>query len=152
MIKSKFILDVLHASLRSDDIIYESGIEYGKLASPQIEFLTDIKYDYTGVGLFVSFSHTQEALKYKAPVTGGPLTGISIKSPDLEFSASTLIWFEDGIINSLEIVGDGGDYPKRDLREYSFVIMPVNVVNNLPPKYDGNLLRYVKLLLKHWFR
>lgn len=152
MIKSKFILDVLHASLTSDDVIYEDGIQYGKLASPQIEYLTDVNYDYTGLGLFVSFSYTEEALKYKSSLEDGPLRGIDIKSPNLEDYANTIVWFREGIISSLEIFSVAGDYPKKDLENYSFVSMPVNIINNLPPKYEGNLLRYINLLLKHWFR
>ena len=152
MIKSKFILDLLHASLTSNGVIYEDGIQYGKLASPQIEYLTDVKYDYTGLGLFVTFSHTEEALKYKSSIENGPLGGIDIKSHDLESYANTTIFFEDGIMSSLEIFSVAGDYPKKDLENYSFVSMPVNIINNLPPKYEGNLLRFINMLLKHWFR
>jgi hypothetical protein len=149
MIKSKFILDVLTESLSSDDIA-EDGIPYWKLARPQIEYLTDINYEYTGLGLFVTFSHAKEVLKYKSE--GGSLGGIDIKSPDLEAHANTTIFFEGDIIRSLEIFSVAGGYPTRDLKNYSFLAMPVNIINNLPPKYNGNLLRYMKLLLKHWLR
>jgi hypothetical protein len=151
MIQSKFILDVLEHSLNYEgtDIILDDGINYWALARPQIKYLTDIEYDYTGVGLFVNFSHTEEALKYKSPVEGGPLGGIDIKSPDLEDSAYTLLWFKNGIIDSLEIFSGVGDYPKRDLKDYSFMVLPKNIINNLP---KDSILENIKRIVKNLLR
>lgn len=149
MIKSKFILDVLEQSLNSDGVA-DDGIQYWKLARPQIEFLTDINYDYTGLGLFVTFSHTEGALKYKSPIKNGPLSGVDVKSSALESWANTIIFFKGGIIDCLELFSVAGDYPKKDLKDYSFEWMPVNIINNLPPKYEGKPLLYIKMLLKYW--
>jgi hypothetical protein len=145
MIKSKFILDIIEQSFNHKD--FDFGDNLGEYVRPQIPFLTDINYNYTGVGLFVRFSYTKEALKYKSSIEDGPINGVDIKSPDLGAHALTTIFFEDGIIDYLEIWSVDGNYPRRELENYSFERLPKNIINNLPPKH-GKLLWNIKKIIK----
>ncbi len=151
MIKSKFIYDVLEASLNfaGTDQPSTQGIQYWKLTRPQVKFLTDTNYRYTGKGLLVNFTFIDEARNYKSPVKDGSFEGITIKSPDLDDYATTDIYFNDGIIDCLEIFSVAGDYPKRDLDNYTFHTSPVG---DASPKYLGKPLPYIKQIAKHLFK
>jgi len=48
MIRSRFILNILDLLLDGDEI--------GKAIRPQMDYLTDVDYNYTGVGVFVKFT------------------------------------------------------------------------------------------------
>jgi hypothetical protein len=88
MIKSKFISDILELILDGDDI--------GD-ARNQMEYLTEKDYEYTGVGLFVNFSHSDGIDKFKANNENLIIGGLVIKSKELEIGASVTMFFTDGV-------------------------------------------------------
>jgi len=78
------------------------GDENGKAVRPQIDYLTDSEYDYTGVGLFVSFQPAEGIPRYN--IVGSKriiLDGVSITSPELKIGAAAILFIKDGIIDSL---------------------------------------------------
>ena len=57
MLKSKFIADILELLLDRDN--------YGIKTRPQIDFITESDYEYTGNGVFIGFEHTKGIEKYR---------------------------------------------------------------------------------------
>ena len=110
MVQSRFILNILDLLLDCD--------EDGKIARQQMTYLTERNYDYSGAGLFVTFSHTDDALKYRLTKKDVVLNGVKIKSPDLEIGADATLFFKDGIIDYLEIWSLDGNYPDKELEKY----------------------------------
>lgn len=122
MIKSKYISDILH-------YLAERSDEDRDHLRKQIEYLTDSEYEYTGVGLFVSFLHSEEIHPFRVPLTDGAFGNVTIASKDLATTALAWVFLKDGLIDCLEILGHGCDYPTRDLRQYEFSVRPVNVID-----------------------
>ncbi len=113
MIKSAFIHDILMSLLDGDD--------YYKAIRPQINFISDDSYEFTGVGVFVSFIYIDEIFKHKIKDENIILTGVEIKSSELEIGATATLFFKDGIIDYLEIWSYCGEYPERELADYTLV-------------------------------
>jgi len=112
MIGSTFILNILDLLLDGD--------ENGKAVRPQIDYLTDSEYDYTGVGLFVIFQPSVGIPIYN--MVGSErliLDGVSITSPELNIGAATILFIKDGIIDFLEIWSYDGEYPRKELKSYT---------------------------------
>jgi hypothetical protein len=120
MIKSKFISDIV-------DLLLDGDAE-GITARPQIQYLTDEKYDYTGGGLFVSFSHTKEIGQYKSSKHELILNGVKITTSEFPIEADATLFFINGIIGNLEIWCYLGDYPNQDLTKYTLT----QIWNNSP--------------------
>ncbi|WP_242927680.1 hypothetical protein [Pontibacter vulgaris] len=110
MVKSQFIKDILTLLLDGD----KEGVE----AKKQIDFLTESKIDYTGVGVFISFKYEKGIEKFKATKSDLILNGVTIKSPILKRGADTTLFFKDGLIDNLEIWSFDGEYPQKELNEY----------------------------------
>lgn len=111
MISSKFILNILDLLLDGD--------EYGRALRPQVDYLTDVEYDYTGVGLFVSFRSSADIENYKHPEERVILDGVSITSSELGIGASAIVFANNGIIEYLEIWSYDGKYPQKELSDYA---------------------------------
>jgi hypothetical protein len=111
MISSKFILDILDLLLDGD--------ETGKALRPQVEHLIDAEYNYTGVGLFVTFQTTAGIESYKYKEDRVILDGVSITSTELGVGASAIIFVSKGVITTLEIWSYDGKYPMGELTNYT---------------------------------
>jgi len=112
MISSKFILDILDLLLDGD--------EAGKTLRPQIDYLTDAKYNYTGVGVFVTFLSSTGIENYRYPEDKVVLDGVSITSTELGIlGASTILFVSNGVLDTLEIFSYDGGYPRRELSDYT---------------------------------
>ena len=122
MIKSKFISDILDLLLDEDN--------EGIALRPQIEFLTDSKYNYTGGGLFVTFSHSDGIEKHKYSKSNLILLGVKITTSEYPFEADGSVFLKNGFIDYLEIWCYKGDYPKKDLAKYTLT----QAWNNSPGK------------------
>ena len=110
MITSKFILNILDLLLDGD--------EAGKALRPQIDYLTDAEYDYTGVGLFVTFQASDGIENYKYQEDKIILDGVKITSTEVNIGASATIFVRNGVIVTLEIWSFGGEYPEKELSNY----------------------------------
>ncbi len=110
MIKSKFIIDILDLLLDGDD----DGLKLRH----QLDYLTDENYNYTGTGLFVTFSHNDNISKKRIQKDKFVLNGLLIKSSDLEIGADATIFITNGIIDYLEIWSQSGNYPMSELTDY----------------------------------
>jgi hypothetical protein len=110
MIKSKYISDILDLLLDSDDLRQKARL--------QIDFLTDRNYDYTGVGLFVSFDHADGIEQNRLTVDKTVINGVEIKSTDLEIAAEAMVHTINGLVDCLEIWSYIGEYPTRQLTNY----------------------------------
>lgn len=114
MLKSKFISDILTLLLDGD----ENGI----LAAKQIPFLEEPDYEYTGSGVFIGFSASSSINDFKVTTKEKLiLDGVKIESPELEDGAICTLFFEDGIIDYLEIWSRSGNYPKEELTKYKLI-------------------------------
>ena len=111
MISSKFVLSILDLLLDGD--------EYGRALRPQIDFLTDTEYDYTGGGLFVTFQASIGIEIYKHPEERVILDGVTITSSELGIGASATVFANNGIIDYLEIWSYDGEYPQKELTDYA---------------------------------
>jgi len=110
MIKSQLIKDTL-------DLLLDSN-EDANLAKEQMNYLSDANYNYSDIGVFIKFSHTPEATKYRVEESDLMLNGVAIQSPDLMAEADATLFFADGIIDYLEIWTRDGAYPEKDLKTY----------------------------------
>jgi len=111
MIKSKFIRDIL--DLLSD------GDSFGQSVREQINYLTEKSYNYTGVGLFVDFSHDPGIEKLKTNNEKLILNGVIIRSKEIELGAEATVFCDNGLIDYLEIWSHDGVYPKKELETYT---------------------------------
>ena len=110
MIKSKFVFHIL-------DLILD-GADEGKLARPQINYLSDSNYEYTGAGLFVFFTKNAGIEKFRIQKENLVLNGVKLKSPELKIEADAILFFKEGLIDYLEIWSVDGNYPESDLTSY----------------------------------
>lgn len=114
MLKSKFISNILTLLLDGD----ENGI----LAAKQIPFLEESDYEYTDSGVFIGFSSSSDINNLKVSARDELiLDGVKIESPELDDGANCILFFEDGIIDFLEIWSCSGNYPKEELTKYKLV-------------------------------
>jgi hypothetical protein len=120
MIQSKFIADIIDLLLDDETI------------KKQIPFLNDTAYEYTGVGLFVRFSYTYGIENFRDVNNMSILDAVEIKSPELAIGADAQIFFNDGIIDYLEIWSFDGDYPAKELKNYTLI-----------QKWDGSAKRQI---------
>ncbi len=122
MIKSKYIFDLLDLLLDGDN--------EGLSARQQLPFITEEIFDYTGGGLFVRFSHSDEIIKHKVNKQDLILDGVKIQTTEYPIEADATLFFKDGLINYLEIWCYLGDYPNHDLKKYTLT----QIWNNSPNK------------------
>jgi hypothetical protein len=110
MIKSKYISNIL-------DLLLDEDEEETSLRK-QIEFLSDSTYDYTGIGLFVTFTHSEEIEAYKVQSETTVMDGVRIQSEEIEMGADAILFIKDGVIHNLEIWSLGGKYPAKEISSY----------------------------------
>jgi hypothetical protein len=113
MIKSKYIADIL-------DLLLDDDVEEATLRK-QLELLTDATYDYTGIGLFVTFSHDESINDCKVESETTVLDGVRIESEEVEMGADALLFIKDGVIHNLEIWSRGGKYPAKEISSYELI-------------------------------
>ncbi len=114
MLKSTFISDILTLLLDGD----RNGI----LAAKQIPFLEESDYEYTGSGVFIGFSSSSDISNFKVSTKEKLiLEGVKIESPELDDGANCILFFEDGIIDFLEIWSRSGNYPNEELNKYKLI-------------------------------
>ena len=111
MIQSKYISDIVELLLDGEDDSVS--------AKQQLPFITEEKFDYTGTGLFVNFSHSKKITKYKISATDLILDGVKIQNTELPIEANAILFFTNGLIDYLEIWCYLGNYPNRDLTKYT---------------------------------
>jgi hypothetical protein len=111
MIKSKYISDILDLLLDGDDL--------GQKARFQIDFLTETNYTYTGIGVFVKFSHDDGIEQYTLKTDHTVINGVEIKSTELDIGAEAMVFISNGLIDYLEIWSYNGEYPARELTSYT---------------------------------
>ncbi|WP_321281154.1 hypothetical protein [Marinifilum fragile] len=75
-------------------------------------------FNYTGVGLFVSFKHLDGIEKYKLDESDLMLNGVLIKSTQLKIGAEASLFFKNGLIDYMEIWSFDGEYPEKELDNY----------------------------------
>lgn len=122
MVKSKYISDILELLLDSDD--------EGLSARQQLPFIAEDNFDYTGGGLFVRFSHSDEISNHKVTKQNLILNGVKINTTEFPIEADAALFFANGIIDYLEIWCYQGDYPNQDLTKYTLT----QIWNNSPNK------------------
>ncbi|TDL99648.1 MAG: hypothetical protein C4K58_07080 [Flavobacteriaceae bacterium] len=111
MVKSKYISDILDLLLDGDNDFVS--------ARQQLPFITEDNFDYTGGGLFVRFSHSNEIKKYKVDKQDLILNGVKIQTTEYPIEANATLFFTEGLIDFLEIWCYLGDYPNQDLKKYT---------------------------------
>ena len=110
MISSKYILTILDLLLDGD--------QAGKALRPQIDYLTEAEYDYTGVGVFITF-HTAKGIEtFKYTEEKLILDCVTITSTQLGIGASAIVFINKGFIDYLEVWSYDGEYPKEELSDY----------------------------------
>ena len=110
MVKSKFIQDILTLLLDGD--------KAGEEVKGQLDFISEAEFEYTGVGVFISFEHADGIENFKATKTDLILNGVTIKSTELEIGADSTLFFKNGLVDYLELWSYNGEYPKHELSEY----------------------------------
>ena len=91
----------------------------GFLAKQQLPFLSDLKYEYTGQGLFVSFGHDLKIEKFRLENELN-LSGIKIETEEYPIEADAILFTKEGLIDYLEIwCYNGEDYPKNEITRYT---------------------------------
>ncbi|WP_375562982.1 hypothetical protein ACE193_10800 [Bernardetia sp. OM2101] len=113
MIQSQFVYNILDLLLDEDE--GENEIK----ARLQLEYLTENHYEYTGVGVFIGFVYDEGIEKHKVTEDKLILSGVEIKSDELEIGADVHLFFTNGIIDFMEICSYDGVYPKSELKTYS---------------------------------
>jgi len=114
MIKSKYINEILNLLLELDSD--------GKSLAPQLTFLTDDKYDYTGSGLFVWFTYDPEGERHRLEFDKMVLDGVRIKAAELKDGANAVLFVSNGLIEYLEIHSRNAMYPNTDLTNYTLEV------------------------------
>jgi len=111
LVASQFILNILDLLLDGD--------KQGKALRAQVDYLNDTEYNYTGAGLFVTFQSSEGIEQYRYEEDKVILDGVLITSPELGIGAAAIIFVSKGIIDFLEIWSYDGEYPKRELSNYT---------------------------------
>ena len=84
----------------------------------QLPYLTDSEYEYTGVGLFVSFEQNKGIEPTILENERTILNGVEITSTELEIGADATLFVFNGLIDYLEIWSYSGNYPANELSNY----------------------------------
>jgi len=114
MIRSKYITEILNLLLELDCD--------GRSLKPQLKFLSDDKYEYTGSGLIVRFTYDNEGKTHRIESENLVLDGVAIRSTELEDGAAAMLFISDGQIEYLEIHSRNGKYPNIELTNYALEI------------------------------
>ena len=109
MIQSQYIYDIIKLLLNSK--------EYEMLKN-QAYYIKEENYEYTDSGVFISFEHEENSLKYRTTDKHLRLGGILIKSDEIDIGAEASLVINNGLIDYLEIWSYAGLYPHRNLTNY----------------------------------
>lgn len=109
MIESKYILDILETLVNDQQYC---------LLKKQIDFLEVEEYEYTPIGVFVSFKHREGIKNYSFDEKSLRLGGLLIKSDEIDIGAEADVVLRDGLINYIEICSFGDFYPQKDPDTY----------------------------------
>ncbi len=115
-ILTQYIQDVLELLLDDDIEEFQCG-----LLRKQLEFIEKLEYEYTTVGVFVSFSLSDSAQPYVVKNKNLRLGGVVIYSDELDISAEADVVVFEGKLDYLEIWSHGDIYPASDLQHYKLV-------------------------------
>ena len=111
MIKSNYISDLVNLLL--------DGNDDASIFKPQVEFLSELRREYTLMGLFVYFNHENEILKYAVTEYKNVITGVKIYSTTYHLEGEVNLFVKDGKLDYLEIVYYQESFPKADLDKYT---------------------------------
>ncbi len=112
MIISPYIKNIMDLLIDDD--------EYGLLYRPQLDYITDDKYDYTnGSGLFVTFTTDDRINLLRQNKDTNVIDGVTIKSIENGLVAKAILHIKNGLIDSLEIWCVTNNYPDNDLDKYT---------------------------------
>jgi hypothetical protein len=100
------------------DLILDCDKE-GILLRKQIPYLIDVDYEYTGVGLYVTFNTKEGIEDFLYNGKAGRLDRVEIKSEELGIGAEASVSFSNGRVQYLEIWSYDGIYPKKELTSYT---------------------------------
>jgi len=84
-----------------------------------VKYLTERNYEYTHAGLFVRFSHDAGIVDYRATNDELILNGVIIRSKEISLGAEAILHFKNGLVDYLEIWSHSGEYPKKELEQYT---------------------------------
>lgn len=94
--------------------------EYRLLYRPQLDYITDDKYDYAnGSGLFVTFTTDDRINTLPQNKDTNVIDGVTIKSIENGLVAKAILHIKNGLIDSLEIWCVTNNYPDHDLKKYT---------------------------------
>jgi hypothetical protein len=110
MIKSKFILDIVNLILDGEDI--------GE-SRHQKNYLAEKDFEYTGVGLFVYFSHLEGINKFKTINEKLIIDGLTIEANELGSGGTVTMFFREGLVDYIEIWSRNGKFPSQELKNYT---------------------------------
>jgi hypothetical protein len=111
MIKSKLISDILDLLLDGDS--------FGLPVKQQRNYLTEAEYNYTGVGLFLRFNRLDGIENFRLAKEKLILNGVVITSKELNIGAEATLFFDNGLVDYLEIWSFDGEYPRKELETYT---------------------------------
>jgi hypothetical protein len=112
MIISPYIKNIMDLLVDDD--------EYRLLYRPQLDYITDDKYDYTnGSGLFVTFTTDDRINTLPQNKDTNVIDGVTIKSIENGLVAKAILHIKNGLIDSLEIWCVTNNYPDHDLKKYT---------------------------------
>lgn len=111
MTTSRLIEDILDLSLDGDEI--------GRSLRPQIPFLNDADYNYTGVGLYVYFKQEAGIEQCKCRQSECVLDRLELTSAEFEGIAETMVFVVDHFVSYVEIWSRIGRYPLKELSHYT---------------------------------
>ena len=83
--------------------------------------------EYTVVGCYSQLVPLEAApITLEAYGSGEPILGPWFESPNVKYGGSTLLWFESGRVDCLEIMANGDYFPENhaDLLPFTFVPGP----------------------------
>ena len=110
MINSKFITDILKLLLDGD--------KEGLMSKSQLDYLTELDYDYTDSGFYLSFKHQNGIKNHRTDKMDLVLNGVKIESNQLTSEADVTLFFKNGLIDYLEIWSNDNNYPRYELTNY----------------------------------
>ena len=78
----------------------------------QLTAVVPVERNHTGVGFFLSLKLPDDFHGLKVLADMEPLTGPHVTSPRLELGAGTVLFFDDGKVDTLEVFAYGEYFPE----------------------------------------
>jgi hypothetical protein len=106
-----------------------------ELLHEQIPFLEIIDIEHTGVGCFYNYklNSDYDFLNIQPNVNDEEILGMGcqLEAETLIYGASLTLFIKNKTIETLEILAHGPNFPTEELTDYSFRIVPVNIINDI---------------------